>query len=133
MVRRVRRQRDVKMAVEEGLKQLGYTVYPQDTGYLQPMECVVRYTGYDHEIITTESYWDSVEIVILYNEDNNNEMPIHIVEILENVTKYVEDSGVPSCTSFKFTRVIPYPNGESTRVEIYATYDFEVDWIDNNN
>ena len=133
MVKRVRRRRDVKMAVEDAMNELGYDTNPQDTGSLGPRECVVRYSGFNHEIDTNESYWVGLEILILLNIDNNNEIPYQIVEILENVTDYVERSATPNCTSFKFTRVIPYPNGESTRIELYSTYDFEIDWVDNNN
>jgi hypothetical protein len=130
MTRRAVRQKDVKIAVEEGMNRLGYEVLSQNTNDLGPKECMVRYSDVIHELETNMSYWDGMELLILYNEADNNELPYNIVEILDNVTRYVEDSQYDNSTSFRFTRVELIWNGESTKVEIYGQFDFEIDWVD---
>lgn len=126
------RRKDCKYYVEQGLRSIGYKVNSTYQESLGNKECYVVYTGFGNELVTQQSYWNEAFIKIVLNIDDNNDTPTVIREILQVVTKYVEDSKAPECTSFKFLPNIDVnPYGTTSNVEIPASFRMESDWIDN--
>ena len=107
---------DVKHYIEEGMRNLKYKV---NSSYVEKMgenECTVVFTGFDNDIETQQSYWDRVWIKIIFSVKDNNVVPYKITEVLAYITKFVEDSGAPNCTSFMFGPVDCPQNGTQTEV-----------------
>lgn len=123
------RRKDVKYYVEEAMKNLNFQTNSNFTNELNENECSVVYTDFDNNIETQESYWDIVWIKIIFNVNDNNAVPYKIREILTYVTKYVEDSQAPNCTSFMFGPVHALPLGTLSQVEMSCCYKLETDWI----
>jgi hypothetical protein len=124
------RRKDVKYYVEEAMRKLNYTTNSNYTNELNENECSVVYNSFDNSVETQESYWDLVWLKIIFNVNDNNEVPYKISNILSFVTKYVEESEAPNCTSFMFGPVHAPPLGTTTQVEMSCCYKFENDWMD---
>lgn len=124
------RRKDVKYYVEEGMRKLNFQTNSNYTPEMSENECTVLYGDYDSNVDTQESYWDHQWIQIIFNLNDNNEVPYTIVRIKRFITKYVEASGAPECTSFIFGSCHPVKLGTTTRVEMNCCYKFEVDWDD---
>jgi hypothetical protein len=124
------RRKDVKYYVEEGMRNLGYKAHSNYVEKLGEAECSVVFADFDNNIDTQESYWDYVWLKIIFSVLDNNEVPYKIVEILRYVTKFVEDSGAPNCTSFEFGNIHCPQGGTATEVEMRCCYKFEADWVD---
>ena len=130
MVKRIRRVSDCKVEVETSLRALGYDTNPVEQTQLHNKECVVRYSDVDTDIYTQEEYDFVIYIDIEINLDNNNEVPYVIMEIMKNVTHDVENTEVPWCTSFYFTKPTVIPNGTLTNVILHGRYEPIVDWVE---
>lgn len=131
VVRKVTRRKDCKYYVERGLEKLGYSVNDRLQEKLAQNECTVTYTGCREAIDTTESYYGPFEMCITFQVDDNNEIPYMIMEIMPSITKYVEDSGAPWCTSFRFSKTeVRQLGGTTSIVNMYCIYDMELDWVD---
>lgn len=132
MVIRLKRNNDCKLQIENSLKKLGFKVNPRIQEKLDNKECVITFSNMIIDILTNESYDTKIEMCITLNIDNNNEFPYIILEMLENITKDVEDSEVPWCTSFRFTNIDCFADGEMVNVKLYAQFYLECDWITGN-
>jgi len=128
-IRRVVRKQDCKYFVERGLERLGYKVNAYLQEKLEKNECSVIYTKVDYKVETTGSYYGDVYISIIYNCDNNNELPYSIIEIYDNITRYLEESGAPWCTSFRFLKPIFKNYADTTNIELQAVYSMEIAWV----
>lgn len=122
-------KQDCKYYVEEGLRKLRWKVNSNLQEKYGDRECAVVYSGYKSKIDTTESYWCHTYIKVVFSINDNNNFPEYIAEILNEVTKYVEESEAPNCTSFVFEEVKVVPYGTTSVVEIYGRYSNEVDWV----
>ena len=127
-----KRNKDCKYYVEASLTTMGWKVNSTIQEKLGENECTVIYSQFDNNIDTTESYYDAVWIKIIFDINDNNQIPSVISTIVSNVTKDVESSGAPYCTSFYFGKAQVYPGGTTNRVELNAKYMFELDWVDND-
>jgi len=129
-IRKAIRKKDCKYYVERGLEKLGYRVNSFTQEQLPKNECVVLYTDFKFNVDTTESYYGDIYITINFNVDDNLELPYAIIEIIANVTQYLEESGAPWCTSFRFLKPRITNSGNTSYVELPAVYSMEVDWVD---
>lgn len=129
MVRRIRRTTDCKTELEKHLKLLGYETNPTDQNSLHNKECVVKYNDVDTSVYTQEEYDFNIYITIELVIDNNNEIPYTIIEIIKNITYFVEQSEVPWCTSFYFTNSHVTPLNSSSLITLTAKYEPIVDWV----
>ena len=133
MVIRLKRNNDCKLQIENSLKKLGFKTNPRVQNSLDNKECVVTFSNMIIDILTNESYDTKIEMCIDFNIDNNNEVPYIVLEMLENITKDVENSEVPWCTSFRFTDINYNPGeGEMVSIKLYAQFYLECDWITGN-
>lgn len=124
------RRKDCKYYVEKALQEIGFKTNSNYNNEQGENEATVVYFDFTNNIDTQESYWDLVWLKIIFTVLDNNEVPYKIRKILRFVTKYVEESGAPNCTSFQFDNVHAPPLGTSTQVEMLCCYKFETDWID---
>lgn len=130
MVKRIRRTSDCKTEIESSLRSLGYDTNPIEQSSLHNKECVVRYVNVTTGIYTQEEYDFVVYIDIELNVDNNNEIPYVIIEIMRNITRDVEESEVPWCTSFYFENTTIVPLGTSTNITLHGRYEPIIDWVE---
>jgi hypothetical protein len=124
------RRKDVKYYVEQAMRELNYTTNSNYTNELSENECTVVYSDFENNVDTQESYWDLIWLKVIFNVNDNNEVPYKIREILRFVTDYVEKSGAPNCTSFMFGTTHAPPLGTLTQVEMNCCYKCETDWIE---
>lgn len=131
MVKRIRRRVDCKLAVEEAMKELGYTVNNRKQEYMQPKECVVLNWSVPFDLETQQSYWVEPEIAVIFTCEDNNSMPFEVCEVIENVTAHLdaENNFVDESTSFYFTGGNFDVLGETTEVTLFAKYQMEKDWV----
>ena len=129
MVVRTRRVYDCKRNAEVAMTKLGYKVNSRKQEYLQSKECVVTYSDVSIEVLTQSEYEVTVEMRISFMIDDNNILPYEVVDVLKNVTDYVENSDADESTSFIFKRISIIEMNEAFLVEIYGTIEFEVNWV----
>lgn len=122
-------KKDCKYYVEEGMRKIGWKVNSNLQEKYAEKECAVIYNSFDNNLDTNMSYWDYAWIKIIFDLNDNAQLPDYITEILHEITSYVEKSGAPNCVSFVFGNVQTFAFGTSTRVEMNARYAFEVDWV----
>jgi NAD-specific glutamate dehydrogenase len=122
-----RRLKDCKFFVEEAMRKLGYTVASEVQEKLGAKDCYVVYERFGNQIETTQSYRSMAYIKIVISIQSNNDIPPEMDRIRKTVTKYVEESGAPNCTSFMFTDTDVDMFGYL--VELHAIYHYETDWM----
>jgi hypothetical protein len=123
------RRKDCKYYVEQGLRSIGYKVNSTVQEKLGSKECYVIYTKFGNEVLTQQSYWSQVFIEVVMNVQDNNDIPFIIDEVLDKITKFVEESQAPQCTSFIFGDIDVNNLGTTSEVVFNAKYKYERDWI----
>lgn len=122
------RPKDVKYYVEEAMRNLNYVTHSNYTNNMGDNECTVLYSDYDNAIETQESYHDFIWLKIIFSIKDNNSVPYRIQDILNYVSKYIEDCGADYCTAFQFGHITIHQPGTLTEVEMSCNYHMENDW-----
>jgi len=124
------RRKDCKFYVEEGMRKLGWKTNDAYQDVYAKKECCVIYSGIHTQLETQMSYHPTIDIKLIFDLEDNNDMFIVNDEILDYITKYVEDSNAMYCGTFfcRDTDFIP-TGGRSYRVEMIFNYHHERDWI----
>lgn len=125
------RTKDCKYYVERSLARMGWKVNNTVQEKMSENECTVIYASFDNNLETTESYYNAAWIKVIFDVNDNNQIPTIINNIVRTVTHDVEVSEAPYCTSFYFGKAQVYPGGTTNRIELNAKYMMEVDWVDN--
>jgi hypothetical protein len=129
-IRRAIRKKDCKYYVERGLESMGFKVNSFQQEKIEPNECVVTVENCNFAVETTSSYYGEIVLRIMLNVDDNNELPYIVVEIMENITRYVEESNAPWCTTFRFLQPEFTEFGETHRVDFICVYSQEITWVE---
>ena len=127
------RIKDCKYYIERSMREMGFAVNDNYTNEMSEGECAVVYSQFDNEPDTQESYWNTAWCKVVFCIHNNNDIPQKISSVLRKVTRDVEKSEAPACTSFYFTDTDVIPLGTTNRVEMNCRYSFEIDWEDPNS
>jgi len=116
------KRKDVYYYLLKAFENLGYKVNDKYQEAMQPGECVIVIDHMDFEQITTMDYEAMIYYKIILVMEDPSELPYEIVRIIGNTQDYIEKSGAPDCTSFKYGQ--PYTDnnhfGNTIRVEIPA-------------
>jgi len=120
------RNKDCKYYVESSLKEIGWKINDQIQEHFDTRECAVIYSNIESEIETNLSYKQINYISILFDIDNNNDLPYVVEPILRTITNKVMTSGAPHCDSFVFTGAHSTQIGNSFRIEMIARYYQEI-------
>jgi hypothetical protein len=129
MAKRIRRDDDCKTVVESALRSLSYDTNPSDANQLHDKECVVLYGDVDISVYSQQEYEYKIYITIEFGIANNNEIPYTIMEMVQNITDIVEESGVAWCTSFQFSNCSVSKPGSVHVVTLTAFYEPVKDWV----
>lgn len=124
------RRRDCKYYVEKSLQTLGYKTNSTLQEKYAEKECGVIYSSFTNQVETQMTYYNTIWIKIILEISDNNEIPTTINAIVKKVTKDVELSEAPYCSSFYFGNVDVFPLGSSNRVEFNARYSTEIQWYE---
>jgi len=124
------RRKDCKYYTELAMKADGWKVNDQIQDKFAKRECCVIYSGIHTQLETQMSYRPTIDIKLIFDLEDNNDMFEVNDEILDHVTKYVEESHCLYCGTFfcRDTDFIP-TGGRSYRVEMIFNFFHERDWI----
>ena len=117
-------RKDVRFYLMKALQNMGYKVNDTYQESLQPGELSVVYDHIDFEQETTHEYFARMYMHIIMDLDNSEDLPYTIMKIIGKTQAYIEKSGAPDCTSFKYGQ--PYTDngsfGNTIRVIIPAEW-----------
>lgn len=99
-------RKDVRFYLMKSLQNLGFKVNDKYQDAYAPGELAVVYTSVDFSQETTHEYLAHMIMNIIIDIDNSEELPYLVMKIIGTTQEYVENSGAPNCTSFKYSQ--PY-------------------------